>query len=585
MPADTAVAPKLTVKMDGSALEPRIASQLIEFTVDHRRNAPDLFRLVFHDPQLTLVDLPTFKVGAEAHIAIEVDPQARGVLTEGEVTSLTLEDNAWGTQLIVQGMDRSHALFRERRAEVHLNVKYSDVVTTIAGRAGLRAQADATATVHPYLSQNGLTDWEFLQMMADEVGFDVWTEGRTLHFAAAARASAPVAELERGKNLVHLTVVASGGGEHAKQVQVRGWDPATQRAVVSESAANATPGAQVGIGAPSQVRGSFDNGKVVLTRTPVRTANQADKLAKAAAESMASGYLEVTGAASGDPRLKARAAVKVTKAGTRFSGTYVLTEVRHIWETEAGYRTEFTATGRHDRSLYALASGYNSFADASPARMTGLAIGIVTNLRDPENQGRVKVAMPWLADSHESNWARVAQLLGSNGHGSLLMPDVNDEVLLGFEHGDINQPYVLGTLYSKKQLPDKAVKSLLASDGTVASQRIETRSHNRLVFYDHSSKQGITLRTGDDKYYLDLNKTDTKITVSSDGDVTIQATRGKVFVEAKDMELKASGTLKAESTGAATFKSSAKMTVEGAAGLELKSSGVVEIKGAVVKLN
>jgi hypothetical protein len=145
---------------------------------------------------------------------------------------------------------------------------------------------------------------------------------------------------------------------------------------------------------------------------------------------------------------------------------------------------------------------------------------------------------------------------------------------------------VLGSLYSGKNKPEKTSNQLVSSDGKVATQRLETRERNRLVFFDHrGTKAGVTLRTGDDKFYIDLNKTQTKITVSSDGDITIEAKKGKVLIDAKDIELKASATLNATANGAATIKSNAKLTLEGAAGVEVKSGAMVEVKGAMVKLN
>jgi phage protein D len=586
MPGRTAVSPKFKIMVEGTPLEAAVKSQLIEFVVDHRRNAPSLFRLVFHDPQLLLTDNDTFKTAKDVKIEVEVDPQIKGVLVDGQITTMTLEDDAWGTQLIVQGMDRGHGLFRDRVAEVHLNVTYADVVNKIAGRHRLTARVGSTRTVYPYLAQNNLTDWEFLQLMAAELGWDVWVDGRNLHFDKPAEASSgdPV-ELTRGENLMHLGVVVTGGGQTAKTVETRGWDHVQQRAVVGTASAAQTVGV-AGASTAAQARDVFDEGKVVVVGSPFARQAEADAAAKATAEEIASGFVELTGACAGDPRLKSRGVVDIKGAGRRFSGKYVLSEVRHVWETEAGYRTEFTVTGRHDHSLYALAGGHASAALPTPARIEGLVVGIVTDVKDPENLGRIKVKLPWLADNYESDWARVTQVIGGSSYGSLFMPDVNDEVLIGFEHGDIHRPYVLGSLYSGRNKPEKPSDKLVASDGKVATQRLETREHNRLVFFDHKgTKEGVTLRTGDDKYYLDLNKTETKITISSDGGITIEAKKGKVLLEAKDLEIKTTGTLDATATGAATLKSQAKMTIEGGAGLELKSSGVVEIKGSLVKVN
>ena len=70
-------------------------------------------------------------------------------------------------------------------------------------------------------------------------------------------------------------------------------------------------------------------------------------------------------------------------------------------------------------------------------------MGNVTNNKDPEGWGRVKVKFPTLTEEHESNWARVVALGAAKQRGFDCLPEVNDEVLVGFEHGDIHRPYFL----------------------------------------------------------------------------------------------------------------------------------------------
>ena len=83
-------------------------------------------------------------------------------------------------------------------------------------------------------------------------------------------------------------------------------------------------------------------------------------------------------------------------------------------------------------------------------RFYGVVVGIVTNNQDPDNMHRVKVRFPWLNQDHESNWARVATSMAGNGRGAYFLPEVDDEVLVAFEHGLIDQPYVIGSLWNGK---------------------------------------------------------------------------------------------------------------------------------------
>jgi len=73
-------------------------------------------------------------------------------------------------------------------------------------------------------------------------------------------------------------------------------------------------------------------------------------------------------------------------------------------------------------------------------RYFGVAFGIVTNNNDPEGLGRVKVALPWLADQAETDWARVVSPMAGPERGVWFLPEVDDEVLVAFEHGSPSAP-------------------------------------------------------------------------------------------------------------------------------------------------
>src|SRR5205814_7216540 len=82
------------------------------------------------------------------------------------------------------------------------------------------------------------------------------------------------------------------------------------------------------------------------------------------------------------------------------------------------------------------------------ARLLGVVIGIVTNNRDPDGMHRVKLRFPWLGADDESHWARVATPMAGNGRGFYTLPEVDDEVLVAFEHGSVEHAYVIGALWN-----------------------------------------------------------------------------------------------------------------------------------------
>lgn len=78
----------------------------------------------------------------------------------------------------------------------------------------------------------------------------------------------------------------------------------------------------------------------------------------------------------------------------------------------------------------------------------GVVTGLVTNVDDPLHQGRIKISFSWLDQTHETDWVRIATMMAGNGRGSHFIPEVNDEVLVAFQHGDPRAPYVIGFLWN-----------------------------------------------------------------------------------------------------------------------------------------
>jgi uncharacterized protein involved in type VI secretion and phage assembly len=127
-------------------------------------------------------------------------------------------------------------------------------------------------------------------------------------------------------------------------------------------------------------------------------------------------------------------------------------------------------------------------------RMYGVYPALVSDIKDPDNQGRVKVTLPWAPDSGGSRyeaWARLATLMGGNNRGSWFIPDVNDEVLVIFEAGDPRRPYVVGSLWNGSDTPPESM------DGSGNNNLKVLRSRNgvKITLDDSSGQEKLTLET------------------------------------------------------------------------------------------
>lgn len=127
------------------------------------------------------------------------------------------------------------------------------------------------------------------------------------------------------------------------------------------------------------------------------------------------------------------------------------------------------------------------------SRIYGAVVGLVTNNKDPEKLGRVKVKFPWMTNDEESQWARIATLDAGRDRGSWWIPEINDEVLCVFEHGDINFPYVIGGLWNGKDRPPTSGRpGDFNQDGKDNLRFVKSRDDHLLIF---DEPRGITVQT------------------------------------------------------------------------------------------
>jgi phage baseplate assembly protein V len=184
-------------------------------------------------------------------------------------------------------------------------------------------------------------------------------------------------------------------------------------------------------------------------------------------------------------------------------------------------------------------------ARTTDRRYYGVVEGLVVEaVSDPANEGRVKVKFPWFDDGTVSEWCRVAQPYAGNGYGMVLTPEVGDEVVVGFSHGDMRLPIVLGGLYNGK---DKPPASRTDTDD---KKLVRTKGGHELLFDDSSAGPKIVVTSAAGH----------KVTLDDDpGTVTVETSGGQSLV----LDAAGKATLKADSI---TLQGSS-ITLDGAVSL------------------
>ncbi|SDP50185.1 Phage protein D [Nakamurella panacisegetis] len=582
MPTSTSFA----VEIGGSPLPDDVRARLVSAVVDDSRLLPDLFLLRFRDPDHIVLAKAGAKIGAKVKISVEV-AGGRGAtgLLDGEITAVETDFDSTGTFTVIRGYDQSHRLFRGRGTHTYRQVTAADVAAAVAKRAGLRSgRMDPTSTVYEHLTQSGITDWEFLQSLAREVGVEVSVTDGALDFAKPTSAStAPVGTarptedplvLQQGVDLLRFRAVVTSA-EQVSQVQVRGWDLATKKALVSTAPARTTsadlPGAN-----PAKLAETFGSPVLVSTDTPYRSQAEVDAAATAMAEQVAGSFAEFDGVARGNPQLVAGQAISVANIGEPFDGKYTITTSRHRYDPVTGYTTSFAVTGRQERSLLGLTG---AGATGTGAGLAGPMVALVSDNHDPQAQGRVRLSMPWLSDDYTSDWARTVQAGAGKDRGGMVVPEVGDEVLVLFEQNDIRRPYVVGGLFNGVDTPRVGGGDAVDANSGRVNRRstVSRRGHRIDLFDDDGRVEGITLAVAGDGLKLTLDAVGTAVTVHSDGTVRVEGKKG-IVIDAASAKLELKG-------GEIAVRASTGLSLESSGGgVTVKAGGALALTGTTAKL-
>ena len=587
------------VEFNGSAMPADLEPLLASAHVETSQRLPDMFALRFRDPERIVLSKSGAKVGGRIAIKVSSSTLSSPVtLIEAEITALELEFDIGGTFTLIRGYDAAHRLFRERRTVSYVQMTASDIATKVAKRAGLRVdKVDSTATVFPFVSQAGQSDWEILSQLARDTGSDMTVRNGAFSFSNPANASGSPTVLKFGDQLVRFRSVLTSA-QQVSEVEVRGWDVTEKKALVANAPAK-TSSIELPT-KPTDMAAAFGNPTYISTDVPYRSQNEVDQAAKALADEMASAFAEFEGVTLGNPALKAGGKVDIQDLGAPFEGTYTITSARHRFDPTTGYTTMITVTGKQDRTLLGLASGGAKSRRTPP----GVVIAQVTDVKDPDKLGRVKVKFPWLDDQYVSGWARVVYQGAGNNRGWLALPEVGDEVLVGFELQDFDRPVVLGGLHNGiDKVPTTGPNELIdGSSGAINRRSLISRTGQRIDLLDEAGKkQGINIATDDDKFLINIDKTNTTITIKADGKVLIEGAQG-ITLDAKssDLTMKASsikmnatqgvqvdgggGSVQVKSNGSVAVEGMT-VSVKGQTTAELKGSAMTTISGGLVKIN
>ncbi len=235
---------------------------------------------------------------------------------------------------------------------------------------------------------------------------------------------------------------------------------------------------------------------------------------------------------------------KVKLEGHNFSaqGEYGLMKVVHRYDLSYGYRNDFIATPWEE---YTLAQ------QPQPQRMSGVVPARVVNHNDPRGMGRLQIKYDWMKES-ETAWARMTTPSAGSGRGFMFMPEIGDEVLVAFEHGDPERPYIVGALWNGVDgapregfLEEEGMDTVGSNEVQVPKdvarndiKRIVTKSGHRIQLVDVEGKESIVISTPGGQIIQLIDQCPETggrkmLGLTSPGDIFINAPDGRVHIRSK----------------------------------------------------
>lgn len=582
---------QVVVSSEGTAVATSIQIISIEIKTEVNRITTATITLEDGDmpnAEFPLSDSATFKPGSAITVKAGYD-DADSQIFSGIVIRHSVKisgDN--DARLIIECRDKALGMTVGRKNANYIDKKDSDIITQLIGNYGLTADVTATTYQHKELVQFYCSDWDFMLARAEANGMVVMLDAGKVTVKAPDTSTEPALSVTYGVDMIDFSADMDARAQY-QSVQSTAWDLATlaisqQQATLEDftSQGNTTAATL------AQVLGlsSFNLQSSAPLGTESLTAwSKAQQLKSALARIR--GYVSFQGSALA----KIGELLELKAVGERFNGKVFISGVSHQlrdgdWTTTVDFGMSPSWFTEANDVVAPLAAGITAGAN-------GLYIGVVKKLdADPDAQYKIQVSIPVLQAETDGFWARLGQFYASNSFGAFFIPEIGDEVILGFFNDDPSHPVILGSLYSSKNKPPY---ELTAENNTKA---IVTRSKMKLTFDD--DKKIITLVTpgantivisDDGKSILIQDQNNNKVELNSSGitldspkDISITA-KGKISLDATgNVEITSKTDVKATGLNV-TCTANMGFTAKGTAAAEVSASGTTTIKGAMVMIN
>jgi Rhs element Vgr protein len=529
----------------------------------------------------------TFVPGAKVVIEVGYD-LSNQVIFQGIITGQSIRiDDVTGSTLEVECRDQAIKMIVGRKCLTFSQQKDSDIISSVIGTySGLSSNVTATTTTWPEQVQYYVTDWDFVLERAEMNGMIVTALNSKVSVFKPDANTSPVFTATYGDNLLgfnaDLDAVTQLGN-----VTATTWDFKNQ-AVSTGQAANNFKG-------PGNLSSETLSSVVAPSNYQLQTTaplEDADLTNWSQAQLIKSEYSKIRGEVSflGNSLVNPGNYITLSGLGDRFNGDHLVSNVVHDisdgnWITEVSLGLSPVWFIQEPDVMAPPASGLLPGA-------RGLFNGTVKQMyQDPDSQYRILVNIPVFDQNGAGIWARLSNFYSTAGAGAFFLPEVGDEVVLGFLNEDPRYPIILGSMYSSSNIqpyqglsPNEknSLKAIVSKSGIVIQfddenkiLTIITPDKNQVILSDKDkqitiqddnqnsivmSGSGITIKS-----LKDINiQADQKVNISGMQGINIQSSGGDVATSGINVSETAESQYSAEGSMTAKINSGMELTLQSA---------------------
>ncbi|CAB3657032.1 type VI secretion system tip protein VgrG [Trinickia soli] len=581
----------VTIKVGGSTIPD--TCEVADVRVTRELNRIPQARITLVDGEATTgrfawSDSSLFVPGAEIEVLAGYHEQQTS-LFKGIVVRHGVRVRDSRAYLIVHCADKALKMTVARRNNVYLDKTDSDVIESLISANGLTADVKSTSETRKSLVRYFSSDWDFMLTRAEACGMVVIVDNGTVQVAPPALSGSAQIAVDYGDALQALDAEIDSRAQVAS-VTCRAWDPNAQALVEGSSS-------EPSLNEQGNLTGATLASVLNVSGYDWQTASilaDGELSSWASAQLLRTRLSAMRGTMSlpGTADLAPGKLVQLGGVGARFDGVAYVSGVVHTiehgdWTTQATFGLSSRPFVAEQGDIEAPPAG-----GLAPG-VGGLLTGKVAQIdEDPDGQTRVLVHVPLVGMTGDGIWARLANGYASNGAGMFFMPEIDDEVVLGFLNGDPAFPVILGSLYSGARTPPRTPESKNNTKAIVSRAQVTIEIDEEKKRIQISTPGGHAVTLDDDAKTVTI--------VDSNNNSLEMASGGVTLKSPANITIKADGSMTLDAQAGVTVKSAAKVSIEapqvqanasvafsaqGQASAELTASGKVTVRGALVTIN